>query len=81
MNQYTITEGKEITEEAIETFCKQLLVWIESNKPVPLAACWGTGGKRWEGGGLRVFPSSIPPKGIALPFKKFRTDRIRSARP
>ncbi|WP_308775826.1 sodium:solute symporter family protein [uncultured Bilophila sp.] len=29
MNQYTITEGKEITEEAIETFCKQLLIWIE----------------------------------------------------
>ena len=32
MNQYTITEGKEITEEAIETFCKQLLVWIEKQQ-------------------------------------------------
>ena len=32
MNQYTITEGKEITEEAIETFCKQLLVWIEKQR-------------------------------------------------
>ncbi|MFR0875134.1 MAG: hypothetical protein ACLSHC_11390 [Bilophila wadsworthia] len=31
MNQYTIT-GKEITEEAIETFCKQLLVWIEKQQ-------------------------------------------------
>ena len=70
MNQYTITEGKEITEEAIETFCKQLLVWIEKQQA----------GRRWEGGVLRVFPSSSPPKGIALPFKKFRADRIRSAR-
>ena len=31
MNQYTITEGKEITEEAIETFCKQLLVWLPAS--------------------------------------------------
>ena len=34
MNQYTITEGKEITEEAIETFCKQLLIWIEKKQNV-----------------------------------------------
>ena len=34
MNQYTITEGKEITEEAIETFCKQLLIWIEKTQNV-----------------------------------------------
>ncbi|MFQ8737682.1 MAG: hypothetical protein ACLSAH_18195 [Bilophila wadsworthia] len=80
MNQYTITEGKEITEEAIETFCKQLLVWIESNKPVPASGLLGTGGKALGRGVLRVFPSSSPPKGIALPFKKFRADRIRSAR-
>lgn len=32
MNQYTISEGKEITEEAVETFCKQLLVWIERQR-------------------------------------------------
>ena len=81
MNQYTITEGKEITEEAIETFCKQLLVWIEKQQAgTRYRLVGGRAGRRWEGGGLRVFPSSSPPKGIALPFKKFRADRIRSAR-
>ena len=32
VNQCRVAEGKEITEEAIETFCKQLLVWIEKQQ-------------------------------------------------
>ena len=34
MNKYSIPAGKEITEEAIETFCKQLLIWIEKTQNV-----------------------------------------------
>lgn len=57
MNQYTITEGKEITEEAIETFCKQLpRLDRKATSRYPLAACWGTGGKALGRGSLTRFP-------------------------
>lgn len=35
MNQYTILEGKEITPKAIDTFCRQLLVWLERQHAAP----------------------------------------------
>ncbi|WP_279059919.1 hypothetical protein [Bilophila wadsworthia] len=48
MNQYTITEGKEITEEAIETFASNSSSGSKSNKPVPAS---GLLGDRREGVG------------------------------
>lgn len=32
MNQYTVSEGKELSEDVLETFCGQLLRWLSRQR-------------------------------------------------